>query len=317
MAICIFTLNKVIFPFDQSKRPRPYQWFIIQISWILNIASLLILVEKLFLQSVSVSFHKVAYSERILLSKRASVILDRLKAASVKKQREANQIQRKSEEEESKGLPLSMEAIGAKTYQSLQQVGEKTGISSFVRSTKEALNRTAHAVISKDNTEINSSKEARRLAKKIFDSFCHPSRQVLILDDFMPFFKSRDMAVECFDTFCLRENGEITKNELCRQIIEIYKERKYLARSVRDIGHCIGQLDSILMTFCVLILIIVSCLLLDVDVTSLIASFGTLLLGLTFIFGSSAKNLFECLVFLFIVHPYDVGDRVCFLIIRP
>ena len=30
----------------------------------------------------------------------------------------------------------------------------------------------------------------------------------------------------------------------------------------------------------------------------------------TFVFGNQLRNLFEAIVFLFVVHPYDVGDRV-------
>jgi small-conductance mechanosensitive channel len=36
----------------------------------------------------------------------------------------------------------------------------------------------------------------------------------------------------------------------------------------------------------------------------------SLILALTFMVGNSAKNMFEGIIFLFITHPFDVGDRV-------
>lgn len=37
---------------------------------------------------------------------------------------------------------------------------------------------------------------------------------------------------------------------------------------------------------------------------------ATIILGFSFIFGNAAKNLFESMLFIFSVHPYDVGDLV-------
>lgn len=37
---------------------------------------------------------------------------------------------------------------------------------------------------------------------------------------------------------------------------------------------------------------------------------SSVLLGLSFIFGNSIRNIFESVVFLFVVHPFDVGDAL-------
>jgi len=33
--------------------------------------------------------------------------------------------------------------------------------------------------------------------------------------------------------------------------------------------------------------------------------------GFSFVFGNSAKTIFESMIFIFATHPYDVGDLVC------
>ena len=35
-----------------------------------------------------------------------------------------------------------------------------------------------------------------------------------------------------------------------------------------------------------------------------------MLLSFVFVFGGSLRNMYECVVFLFIVHPFDVGDQI-------
>lgn len=39
-------------------------------------------------------------------------------------------------------------------------------------------------------------------------------------------------------------------------------------------------------------------------------TFSTTVLALTFVFGDSVKSVFESALFLFLEHPYDVGDSL-------
>ena len=55
---------------------------------------------------------------------------------------------------------------------------------------------------------------------------------------------------------------------------------------------------------------IISLLILGVDTNRLLILFSSFFLPAVFMFGNQAKITFEALVFLFIMHPYDVGDRV-------
>lgn len=43
---------------------------------------------------------------------------------------------------------------------------------------------------------------------------------------------------------------------------------------------------------------------------SLITGAGTLILGLSWLIGGSLQEVLTSIIFLFIKHPYDVGDRV-------
>ncbi len=46
----------------------------------------------------------------------------------------------------------------------------------------------------------------------------------------------------------------------------------------------------------------------QVDVMSLWLTFSSVMLAFVFIFGNSIQNMYEAVIFLFVVHPLDVGD---------
>lgn len=37
---------------------------------------------------------------------------------------------------------------------------------------------------------------------------------------------------------------------------------------------------------------------------------STFVLAFVFVFGNAIRNTFEAILFLFVIHPFDVGDRV-------
>ena len=59
-----------------------------------------------------------------------------------------------------------------------------------------------------------------------------------------------------------------------------------------------------------LALIIVFLLIFGIETSRLLVFFTSVFIPSVFIFGNSARSTFESLIFLFVVHPFDVGDRV-------
>ena len=51
-------------------------------------------------------------------------------------------------------------------------------------------------------------------------------------------------------------------------------------------------------------------LVLQVNVAQVWLSFSSVILAFTFIFGASLQRMYENVIFLFVVHPYDVGDAL-------
>ncbi len=39
-------------------------------------------------------------------------------------------------------------------------------------------------------------------------------------------------------------------------------------------------------------------------------AFSSIVLAFAFVFGNSVKTLYESIIYLFVVHPFDVGDKI-------
>ena len=48
----------------------------------------------------------------------------------------------------------------------------------------------------------------------------------------------------------------------------------------------------------------------QINLQKLWVTLGSMLVSLTFVFGNNMRQIYEAVVFLFVVHPYDVGDTV-------
>jgi small-conductance mechanosensitive channel len=93
-------------------------------------------------------------------------------------------------------------------------------------------------------------------------------------------------------------------------VTEIGKERKTLARSMRDVNSAIEKLDDVLVVVVFIIAIFVFISFLNSNFTTTLATAGAALLSLSFMFSATCQEVLASIIFLFHKHPFDVGDRV-------
>ncbi len=89
----------------------------------------------------------------------------------------------------------------------------------------------------------------------------------------------------------------------------MYRERRALSLSLSDTKTAVNKLHQILNVILFTILIIIWLLVLGIATKNLLVFVSSQLLLVVFIFGNTCKNIFEAIVFLFVLHPFDVGDR--------
>ena len=102
----------------------------------------------------------------------------------------------------------------------------------------------------------------------------------------------------------------VTKAQLVSVIAGILAERNALVVNSFDSQHALRHLDSLLLIFVLFISSLVWLLMWDVDLNKLFITFSTFVLAFAFFFGATAREFFQGVIFVFVRHPYDVGDKV-------
>ncbi|KAJ9474926.1 EF-hand domain-containing protein [Pseudozyma hubeiensis] len=160
-------------------------------------------------------------------------------------------------------------------------------------------------------TDVNSPAEAKRLARSIFVAFrgTH-KRSYLIPSDFEPAYTSPEDAKDAFSVFDRDGNGDISQSEIKNTVMQVYKERRFLSRSMQDVNHAVGQLDGIFLFVCLVIILFEALAIFNVNIGKTLTTFYSLAIAFAFVFKESAANVFDSIIFIFITHPFDTGDRI-------
>lgn len=296
----------LIFPYSPAypAQGQPPMWEHVVYTVLLCILTwaLLISIEKLLVQIIAVRFHQTAYKDRIKESKYGSYILDRLSKAKYKSESRADG----NGEFKVLGSPHMPDTPSDSKYNNNSSYFPEQKPKHKAVST---INFDSGTATTSESVDFHSQFEAKRVARKLFSAL-RGGRYFLIVDDFYPYFPNRDDAQTAFNYLDKDGNGDLTKGEMVEKISSIYKERKDLSTALRDSTQAVGQLDKIFLCIAGFIGIWICLLFFNVDLWSLLVPFGSLILGLSFVFGSSAAELFSSVIFLFAMHPYDAGDRV-------
>jgi small-conductance mechanosensitive channel len=91
--------------------------------------------------------------------------------------------------------------------------------------------------------------------------------------------------------------------------VKAYLDRKSLAHSLKDTKTAVSQLHNLMRVLVIVIISIITLLLMGIATTKVLVVISSQLLVVVFIFGNACKTVFEAIIFVFIMHPFDVGDR--------
>ncbi|CAN4123042.1 unnamed protein product [Withania somnifera] len=132
--------------------------------------------------------------------------------------------------------------------------------------------------------KISSEKQAKVAAKKVFINLAKPAGSKFICLEDITCFMRED---ETLRTMQLFEGGTEAKG----------------------ISKC-AKLHQMLNVLVGVIILFVWLLILKVATTQFLVFMSSQVLLVVFMFGNTAKTTFEAIIFLFVMHPFDVGDHV-------
>lgn len=158
--------------------------------------------------------------------------------------------------------------------------------------------------------DLKSTIQSKNLAAELFEALCDENRTVVVLEDFLPFFQSKNEAEHAFRLFDKDENTDVTKQEIEAALLNILRAKKAIEAGLRDLGVTVAKLDDMLSIIALLVAIFVWCGLFGVSLQGFLLTASSLLISFAFVVGETAKGVFQSILFLFVNHPFDVGDRI-------
>ncbi|KAL0696546.1 hypothetical protein Bca4012_063726 [Brassica carinata] len=158
-------------------------------------------------------------------------------------------------------------------------------------------------------TQIRSENEAKQAARKIFQNVAMPGSRYIYIEDFMRFLTEdeSERAMNLFEE--ASESHRISKSCLKNWVVNAFRERRALALTLNDTKTAVNRLHRIINILVSIVIIIIWLLILGIATTKFLLVISSQLLLVVFVFGNSCKNLFEAVIFVFVNHPFDVGDR--------
>ncbi|XP_060178661.1 mechanosensitive ion channel protein 6-like [Lycium barbarum] len=161
-----------------------------------------------------------------------------------------------------------------------------------------------------ESVEITSEKQAKVAARKLFNNVAKPGSKFIYLEDLMRFMRED----ESLKTIHLFEGGTeakgVSKRALKNWVVNAFRERRALALSLNDTKTAVRKLHQMLNVLVAVIILVIWLLILRVATTHFLVLMSSQVLLVVFMFGNAAKTTFEAIIFLFVMHPFDVGDRL-------
>lgn len=266
--------------------------------------------EKLSIQWIAGKFHERSYAERIAAQKFSLNVMVTLYRHSSDIPGRTDTL--KDSATDNKGTVPNPKKIFKKALKGVRKAATTTttalgNVASEIAGTSVLQPNSPQAMV---QTALESANKTRLLARRLFYSFVRPGTDYLIVEDIARFFPSMEAADAAFAIFDKDMNGDASRDEIEMACMDCHREQLSIEHSMRDLDSAVGRLDNIFMTLYVIISFLIIAVALEAQFVTLITGAGTIILGLSWLIGDSMSEVLTSIIFLFIKHPYDVGDRV-------
>ncbi|KAI5793987.1 Mechanosensitive ion channel-domain-containing protein [Pyronema domesticum] len=268
----------------------------------LFIASILNLVQKILVQLLAISFHIRTYSDRIEISKFQITSLAKL-------YKHAKDLERDMMDET---RPLGAMTPKAVLTQGAQRVANRLG-DVIGKIAGDFTGRQINSSTSPQQvvlTLLQTTEGSNVLARRLYRAFVRAEEENVHDTDLRAVFADDDEAEAAFSMFDRDMNGDISCEEMELACVEIGRERKAISASLKDLDSVVSKFDDCLTFVVVIIVIMVFLSLISRSTAGALTSASSSILALSWLFSATAQEFLASLVFVFVKHPFDVGDRV-------
>lgn len=263
-------------------------------------------VEKILIQWIATSFHQRTYATRIDNNK--ADIRQLVHLYEHAKDNQSDYFWQSGNSTTVSGTQTPMQTLQDNARVALNRVGLVAGrVGNDLIGRKVDNVNHPRKVISE---LLRTTSSAHTLARMIYRSLIKDGRDTVIPEDIKGVFESEEEAEAAFAMFDKDMNGDISIDEFEAVCNEIHLEKKAIAASLKDLDSVIQKLDKVFLFIIVIITIVVFISILSGSAAAALGSAGTVVLGLAWVLQATAQEFLQSIIFVFIKHPFDVGDRV-------
>ncbi|KAK2764562.1 hypothetical protein FQN54_009257 [Arachnomyces sp. PD_36] len=297
---------------DGDTRTRGWETTMNKIIISIFVGTTLNFIEKIIIQLIAISFHLRTYADRIELNKFQIGSLVKLYTYSKEMiSMEDTDFEEQREQGGNSGSRTPMmyaDMAQKKAREALNKVGDVAGAvaGDFTGKTMSRSTHPHQVVL----TLLSNTQGSQVLARRLYRTFVREGFDTVFSGDLKAAFDNGEEAEAAFAMFDKDLNGDISMEELEAVCVEIGRERKSITASLKDLDSVVSKLDDVFFFIVVVITILVFLSLISTSAAGVLTSAGSTLLALSWLFSATAQELLQSVIFVFVKHPFDVGDRV-------
>ncbi|KAJ6010246.1 hypothetical protein N7522_005262 [Penicillium canescens] len=301
---------------DGDKATRSWENTLNKIIIVIFVWTILNFIEKILIQLIAISFHLRTYADRIEINKFQIGSLTKLYEFSRSTLPDKNdEFEEKKEESSASGTKTPLHYAGKaqrKAVGALNKVGNKVGdvagaVVADVTGRTTTRSTDAYQVIL---TLLRTTSGCQVMARRLYRTFVRDGFDTVFGGDLKAAFDDSEEAEAAFAMFDRDMNGDISMEELEAVCVDIGRERKSITASLKDLDSVVSKLDDVFMFFVFVVVIIVFLSLISTSAAGVLTSAGSSILALSWLFSATAQEFLQSVIFVFVKHPFDVGDRV-------
>ncbi|PQE24731.1 mechanosensitive ion channel family protein [Rutstroemia sp. NJR-2017a WRK4] len=299
---------------DGNKATHNWEIIVNKIIVSLFVGATLNFIEKIIIQLIAISFHLRTYADRIEINKFQIQSLVKLYKYSKEK------IEAQDSDFELPSQGANGGTSGARTPMVYVNRAQKNARNVFTKvgdvAGKVAGDFTGKAVTSSTHPHqvilqlLGTNNGSQVLARRLYRTFVHDDMETILAEDLTQAFDNEEEAEAAFAMFDKDMNGDISMEELETVCVEIGRERKAITASLKDLDSVVSKLDDVFIFIVTVITILVFISLISTSASGVLTSAGSTVLALSWLFSATAQEFLQSVIFVFVKHPFDVGDRV-------
>ncbi|KAF2729661.1 hypothetical protein EJ04DRAFT_446792 [Polyplosphaeria fusca] len=266
-------------------------------------------IEKIIVQLIAISFHLRTYADRIEVNKFQIGSLAKLyKFSKTKIAMEDSEFEQSHPASGARTPGQMIKEAQKVTKEGMNKFGDIAGkIAGDFTGRQVAASTHPHQIVL---TLLSTTSGSQVLARRLYRTFAREETDTVHSEDLRNAFENDDEADAAFSMFDKDMNGDISMEELEAVCAEIGRERKSITASLKDLDSVVSKLDDVFMFIVVVITILVFVSLISTSAAGVLTSAGSTVLALSWLFSATAQEFLQSIIFVFVKHPFDVGDRV-------